>query len=89
MNPPLDFLAVAGEVVRRAPGLQACTPVVQKELLHVEMLGGLHDAGLLRHLVFKGGTCLRHRAHIVDTVRDLLEHRVVDLGHRAMDSVAP
>ena len=59
MNPPLDFLAVAREVVRRSPGLQACTPVVEKELLHVEILGGLHDAGLLRRLVFKGGTCLR------------------------------
>ena len=34
-------------------------PVVQKELLHIEILGGMHEAGLLRNLVFKGGTCLR------------------------------
>ena len=59
MKPPLDFLAVANEIVRRTPGLVACAPVVQKELLHIEILGGMHEAGLLRNLVFKGGTCLR------------------------------
>ena len=58
-RPPLDFLAVSDEVVRRSPGLAPCVPVVQKELLHIEILGGMHEAGLLRHLVFKGGTCLR------------------------------
>lgn len=57
--PPLDFIGVANEIVGRQPGLNACIPVVQKELLHMEILGGLHDAGILRHLVFKGGTCLR------------------------------
>ena len=59
MKPPLDFRAVTDEVVRTSPGLMPCAPVVQKELLHLEILGGMYEAGLLRHLVFKGGTCLR------------------------------
>lgn len=55
----LDFLSVASEVVRDDPGLASCRPVIEKELLHFEILGAMHDAGLLRHLTFKGGTCLR------------------------------
>ena len=55
----LDFLSVASEIVRDDPGLAPCRPVIEKELLHFEILGAMHDAGLLRHLTFKGGTCLR------------------------------
>lgn len=55
----LDFLSVASEIVRADPGLTPCRPVIEKELLHFEILGAMHDAGLLRHLTFKGGTCLR------------------------------
>ena len=54
-----DFRAIADAIVSNAPGLQNCLPVVEKELLHVEILRAMHDAGLLRNLVFKGGTCLR------------------------------
>lgn len=55
----LDFLSVASEIVRGDPGLAPCRPVIEKELLHFEILGAMHDAGLLRHLTFKGGTCVR------------------------------
>lgn len=55
----LDFLSVASEIVRGDPGLAPCRPVIEKELLHFEILGAMHDAGLLRHLTFKGGTCMR------------------------------
>ena len=55
----LDFLAVASEIVRNDPALASCRPVIEKELLHYEILGAMNDAGLLRHLTFKGGTCLR------------------------------
>lgn len=54
-----DFLAIADRIVRDEPGLAACLPVIEKELLHVEMLRAMHQAGHLRHLAFKGGTCLR------------------------------
>lgn len=54
-----DFLAVANRIVRDEPGLAACLPVIEKELLHVEILRALHQAGHLRCLAFKGGTCLR------------------------------
>lgn len=55
----LDFQSVASEIVRENPGLAACRPVIEKELLHFEILGAMSDAGFLRHLTFKGGTCLR------------------------------
>ena len=55
----LDFLSVASEIVRDDPGLATCRPVIEKELLHFEILGAMHDAGLLRRLTFKGGTCMR------------------------------
>lgn len=55
----LDFLSVASEIVRNDPALVSCRPVIEKELLHYEILGAMNDAGLLRHLTFKGGTCLR------------------------------
>ena len=54
-----DFAAVAAEIIRNDPGLAACAPAVEKELLHHELLGTMSEAGFLRRLVFKGGTCLR------------------------------
>ena len=59
LRPAHDFRAIADAIVSNAPGLQNCLPVVEKELLHVEILRAMHEAGLLRNLVFKGGTCLR------------------------------
>ena len=53
------FLDIAAEIIERDPDLRGCRPVVEKELLHVEILTAMNDAGHLRHLTFKGGTCLR------------------------------
>ena len=39
--------------------LASMRPVVEKELLHFEIFNALDDAGLLRNLVFQGGTSLR------------------------------
>ena len=55
----LDFLSVASEIIRDDPGLVPCQPAIEKELLHFEMLSAMHGAGHLRHLMFKGETCLR------------------------------
>ena len=41
------------------PALSAMRPVVEKELLHYEIFQALDAGGLLRNLVFQGGTCLR------------------------------
>jgi predicted nucleotidyltransferase component of viral defense system len=41
------------------PGLVALRPVVEKELLHQDILRELSEAGLLQGLTFIGGTCLR------------------------------
>ena len=54
-----EFLDIAAEIVERDPDLRGCRPVVEKELLHVEILTAMNAAGHLRHLTFKGGTCLR------------------------------
>ena len=40
-------------------GLDFVRPVVEKELLHYEIFGALDEAGLLKNLVFQGGTSLR------------------------------
>ena len=41
------------------PGLSAMRPVVEKELLHYEIFQALDAEGLLKGLVFQGGTSLR------------------------------
>lgn len=56
---PLDFLGVAQQIVTDRTDLRNCRPVVEKELLHLEILKAMREAGHMRHLAFKGGTCLR------------------------------
>ena len=56
--PDFDFR----ELVKRAmkkPELQSIAPVVEKELLHYDILFTLEQEGYLKSLVFHGGTCLR------------------------------
>lgn len=43
----------------RNPELQGMGPVVEKELLHYDILFALEREGFLKSLVFHGGTCLR------------------------------
>jgi predicted nucleotidyltransferase component of viral defense system len=55
-------MPVFDEVVRLAQqnsGVKQLQQVVEKELLHHEIIRALADEGLLRGLTFKGGTCLR------------------------------
>lgn len=53
-----DFNALVDLAMRDA-NLSAMRPVVEKELLHHEIFQALDTAGLLKHLVFQGGTSLR------------------------------
>lgn len=41
------------------PGRAHMRPVIEKELLHYDILFVLEQAGLLDHLTFQGGTSLR------------------------------
>lgn len=50
-----ELVRLAGQHSR----LQALQPVVEKELLHHEILRTMAEAGLLHQLTFIGGTCLR------------------------------
>ncbi|MFW8601602.1 nucleotidyl transferase AbiEii/AbiGii toxin family protein [Desulfobacterota bacterium M19] len=53
------FDHLVAEAVRNQGGLVPLQVVVEKELLHHDILREMSRAGLLKHLTFIGGTCLR------------------------------
>ena len=53
-----DFLAAVA-VAMRDPGLAGLRPVVEKEILHYDILFALEREKLLNDIVFQGGTSLR------------------------------
>ena len=53
------FDRLVNEALRAQTGLAPLRPVVEKELLHHDILRELAEAGLLHRLTFIGGTCLR------------------------------
>lgn len=53
-----DFGALVALAMEQ-PGLTALRPVVEKEILHYDIFHALDKAGLLKGLVFQGGTSLR------------------------------
>lgn len=53
------FDQLTREALRNTPDLGLLRPVVEKELLHHDILRELGDSGVLPQLVFMGGTCLR------------------------------
>ena len=54
----VDFNALV-DLAMANPALSAMRPVVEKELLHYEIFQALDAEGLLKSLVFQGGTSLR------------------------------
>lgn len=53
-----DFITFA-ETIARSSGSPSLLPVIEKELLHYEILRIMEDEGFLEKLTFQGGTCLR------------------------------
>jgi predicted nucleotidyltransferase component of viral defense system len=53
------FDQLVDEALRTRPDLAILRPVVEKELLHHDILRELGEAGMLAGLTFIGGTCLR------------------------------
>jgi predicted nucleotidyltransferase component of viral defense system len=53
-----DFNALVALAMRQ-PGLATMRPVVEKEILHYDIFNALDESGLLKGLVFQGGTSLR------------------------------
>lgn len=53
-----DLLALAKRIAE-SDGCATMLPVIEKELLHYEILLALDNARLLERLTFQGGTCLR------------------------------
>jgi len=58
MNDRQDFEKLVDQAMAN-PALSTMRPVVEKELLHYEIFQALDAEGLLKHLVFQGGTALR------------------------------
>jgi predicted nucleotidyltransferase component of viral defense system len=58
MNKQIDFRKLARSIVDEK-GYATILPVLEKELLHYEILRALDNARLLEQLVFQGGTSLR------------------------------
>ncbi|WP_145520497.1 nucleotidyl transferase AbiEii/AbiGii toxin family protein [Yersinia mollaretii] len=58
MSKRIDFDSLVAAVIQQE-GLSALRPVVEKELLHYDILFCLSEAGLLKELIFQGGTSLR------------------------------
>ena len=58
MSVPLDFRSSALSIAQEK-GYAALLPVLEKELLHYEILAAMDEARLLDNLVFQGGTSLR------------------------------
>ena len=54
----IDFKELASQIAEQE-GLSPILPVIEKELLHYEILRALEKEALLDQLVFQGGTCLR------------------------------
>lgn len=53
------FDELVNEALRSRADLSSLRPVVEKELLHHDILREMSAAGLLAGLTFIGGTCLR------------------------------
>ncbi|MCL7945171.1 nucleotidyl transferase AbiEii/AbiGii toxin family protein [Marinobacter sp. ATCH36] len=53
------FDSLVDEAIRNQSGLSVLRPVVEKEILHHDILRELSHADLLQRLTFIGGTCLR------------------------------
>lgn len=58
MNDRADLDALVSRAMA-TPGRQAMRPVIEKELLHYDILYALEKEGLLTNLTFQGGTLLR------------------------------
>ena len=54
----MDFRDTVESIVRHQPALVGKERAIERELLQYDILAGLHAGGLLRHLVFKGGTAI-------------------------------
>lgn len=53
------FDNIVDQALRNSQAMAALRPVVEKEILHHDIMRELNQAGLLQQLTFIGGTCLR------------------------------
>jgi len=92
----LDFDRIVDHAMR-SQELAGMRPVVEKEVLHYDILYALDRAGLLRDIVFQGGTALRlcHGAsrysEDLDFVggRDFRKEQLMEMRTCILDHIAP
>lgn len=75
----LDLITTAKNIAEQS-GNTANVTVIEKELLHYEILRILDKEGILETLTFQGGTCLRlHRPHFdTNSIPNLFALKVQD-----------
>lgn len=54
----IDLEEVASDIASKVDGVRL-TPVIEKEIIHYEIIRSLGRNGLLRDITFQGGTSLR------------------------------
>lgn len=54
-----EFDIIVNEVIKHNPDYSLLQPVVEKEILHHDILRIMNESGYLKNLTFIGGTCLR------------------------------
>ena len=82
------FDRLVDEALRNAPGHAPLRAVVEKELLHHDILREMNAAGLLSSLTFIGGTCLRACYGSARLSEDLDFTGGADFTRHALDKLA-
>jgi len=59
MTEPVSLKDIVDHIIKAQPQMQGFRPILEKEVLHYDILSALSHEGLLDGLVFQGGTSLR------------------------------
>ena len=59
MTEPVSLKDIVDHIIKAQPQMQSFRPILEKEVLHYDILSALSHEGLLDGLVFQGGTSLR------------------------------
>ena len=68
----IDLEELAGGIAARL-GEAQLTPVIEKEIVHYEIISSLKRNGLLQDITFQGGTSLRYTPELVFQADDSID----------------
>ncbi|GAB1456844.1 nucleotidyl transferase AbiEii/AbiGii toxin family protein [Spirochaetota bacterium] len=89
------FDTIVNEALSKNEGITSLRPVIEKEILHLDILREMKSAGFLKALTFIGGTCLRACYGSVRLSEDLdftggsdfLKDDLADMGNALIKSL--